>query len=214
MPNRWSILARNALSSCVRCGLEGELRIPSPVSLRLNGCLVRLDPRAGCLCNRPLPFLFFLIFSTTVALLSIPNPLCLALCAYSVGFVSLNPKLTQHDKTSCSTPYRNDMSGARGCFNCGGCALLFLCRLLLSLARSRFLFLESASDTGSNSLAAFCCHSLAPSSLAIRRTSFALVYRMRLFSRFCEIYPVPPSPCPPVPRHHPRNDCLTFFLMI
>lgn len=54
---------------------------------------------------------------------------------------------------------------------------MFLRRFLLSLARSGCLFLESASDTGSNSLAAFCCHSLAPLSFAIRRTSLALVPR-------------------------------------
>ena len=83
------------------------------------------------------------------------------------------------------------MSGARGCFNCGGCAL-FLRRPLLSLASGRLLFLEGPSDTGNNPLATLCCHLLAPLYLAIRRTSFALVHRMRLFSRFCEIYPVLP----------------------
>lgn len=86
------------------------------------------------------------------------------------------------------------MSG-RGCFNCGGCALLLLPPFLLPWLPPRtILFLESASDTRNNILAAICCHLLAPLSLAIRRTSLALVHRMRLFSRFCEIYPAPVSP--------------------
>ena len=138
-----------------------------------------------------LPFLFFVIFSTTVAFLH-PPILYLTLCAYIDGFASLNPKLIRRNKPNCLTPYRSDMAGARGCFNCGGCALLFLRRLLLSPARSRLLFLESPSDTRSNHLATSCCHSLVPLLLAIRRTSFALVHRMRLFSRFREIYPIPP----------------------
>ena len=128
-----------------------------------------------------------------------PNPLSRSLCVYRRPCPPHSQTNSTRQIPSCSTHYRNDMSGARGCFNCGGCALLFLRRLLHPLARSRLLFLESASDTGSNFLAAFCSHSLAPLSPAIRRTSPALVHRMRLLSRFCEIYPVSPSSTPQLP---------------
>ena len=43
-----------------------------------------LNPRGGWLCNRPLPFLFFVIFSSTVAFLH-PPIFHLTSCAYTEG---------------------------------------------------------------------------------------------------------------------------------
>ena len=118
---------------------------------------------------------------------------------YPPTFLSPLPSDSIRQIPVARPPVLPTMSG-RGCFNCGGCALLFLRCVPFLYTRSGLSVLESASNARSNFLAAVCCHLLPPaiagnsSNKFCTRTSYATLFTiLRNISRSPSSHPSLPS---------------------
>lgn len=207
IPNWGFTFTLHALSSCVRCGLEHELRFAS----HLNRFHVCLDPR-GLVYVTFLPhFLFFFVISTTVALLhppiSLSHQLRISRPLYFSGsslFDTTNP--------SCLTPLSLQpclvdadvltVEDVRCCFCVVSC---------ISLARSSLLFLENASETES---IFFRCHLLASCSSQFVEQVLHSYTVCDSFHDFAEYIPFSPPFVPQFLLVTLTSDRLTFFSMV